>query len=122
MSNIDSGCAEHVGCAQVMLQDGSVQPLSPALRGKANEVVNHMAEKALRCLAFAQKTDDLGALLLCTHTPVGSLSCLSGLHLECLSESQCIVLFWHHSYSNDSQSCASGLCTSSIATAAAAVH
>ena len=51
-----------------MLQDGSVQPLSPALRDKANEVVNHMAEKALRCLAFAQKTDDLGALLLCTQS------------------------------------------------------
>lgn len=111
MSNIDSSCAEHVGCAQVMLQDGSVQPLSPALRDKANEVVNHMAEKALRCLAFAQKTDDLGALLLCTHTPASSLSCLSGLHLECIYESQCITLFWHHSCSNTSQSRASELYT-----------
>ena len=44
-----------------MLQDGSVQPLSPALRQKAMQAINHMAEKALRCLAFAQKTD-LGEL------------------------------------------------------------
>ena len=44
-----------------MLQDGSVQPLSPALRTKATQSINHMAAKALRCLAFAQKTD-LGML------------------------------------------------------------
>lgn len=42
---------------QVMLQDGSVQPLSPALRAKATQTINQMALKALRCLAFAQKTD-----------------------------------------------------------------
>ena len=47
---------------QVMSQDGRVQPLSPALRAKATQTINHMAEKALRCLAFAQKTD-LGTLL-----------------------------------------------------------
>ena len=44
-----------------MLQDGSVQPLSPALRAKATQTINQMALKALRCLAFAQKTD-LGML------------------------------------------------------------
>ena len=48
-------------CVQVMLQDGSVQPLSPALRAKATQTINQMALKALRCLAFAQKTD-LGML------------------------------------------------------------
>ena len=41
---------------QVMLQDGSVQPLSPDLRAKATQTINRMAVKALRCLAFAQKT------------------------------------------------------------------
>lgn len=50
---------------QVMLQEGRVQPLSPALRAKATQTINHMAGKALRCLAFAQKTD-LGIL----HTAV----------------------------------------------------
>ncbi len=52
--------------AQVMLQDGSIQALTPTLRAKATETVNAMSEKALRCLAFAQKTDDLGTMLLCT--------------------------------------------------------
>lgn len=55
--------------AQVMLQDGSIQALTPTLRAKATETVNAMSEKALRCLAFAQKTDDLGTMLPCTsHT------------------------------------------------------
>ena len=52
--------------AQVMLQDGSIQALTPTLRAKATETVNAMSEKALRCLAFAQKTDDLGTMLHCT--------------------------------------------------------
>ncbi len=52
--------------AQVMLQDGKIQALTPTLRAKATEIVNSMSEKALRCLAFAQKTDDLGTMLLCT--------------------------------------------------------
>ena len=39
-----------------MLQDGTVQPLSPDLRAKATQTINQMAHKALRCLAFAQKT------------------------------------------------------------------
>lgn len=43
-----------------MLQDGGVQPLTPANRDRAAEVINQMAAKALRCLAFAQKTDQLG--------------------------------------------------------------
>ena len=49
------------GVMQVMLQDGRVQPLSPDLRAKATQTINQMALKALRCLAFAQKTD-LGML------------------------------------------------------------
>ncbi len=52
--------------AQVMLQDGRIQALTPTLKAKATEIVNAMSEKALRCLAFAQKTDDLGTMLLCT--------------------------------------------------------
>lgn len=51
---------------QVMSQDGRVQALSPALRAKATQTINHMAGKALRCLAFAQKTD-LGILHTTAH-------------------------------------------------------
>ncbi|DBA90070.1 TPA: hypothetical protein ACH3X2_004332 [Trebouxia sp. C0005] len=58
------GAAEYMlnRCSKVMLQDGRIQALTPTLRAKATETVNAMSKKALRCLAFAQKTDDLGDL------------------------------------------------------------
>ena len=67
--------AEHVWHMQVMQQDGSVRPLTPELKAKATQMVNHMAERALRCLAFAQKTDQLGR-------PLCRCLCKSRCHLS----------------------------------------
>ncbi len=103
--------------AQVMLQDGRIQALTPTLRAKATETVNAMSEKALRCLAFAQKTDDLGTMLLCTsctELPCSSLWChisalLGPLHfiskllhsIKLVSDTQHILLFMLHSALHD---------------------
>ena len=61
-----------------------MQPLSPALRAKATQTINHMAEKALRCLAFAQKTD-LGNIaahkMLCVAGQL-NVDCTFYLHLR----------------------------------------
>lgn len=53
-------------CHRVLLPDGSVAPLTPTLRKAVLSQVEAMAEKALRCLALAQKvrTSHL-------HTPAG---------------------------------------------------
>ncbi len=105
--------------AQVMLQDGSIQALTPTLRAKATETVNAMSEKALRCLAFAQKTDDLGTMLLCTSyieppcrpvwCQISALLSSSSLHLKddklhrtkLVSNTQHILLFILHSALHD---------------------
>ncbi|KAL3130923.1 Calcium-transporting ATPase, endoplasmic reticulum-type [Trebouxia sp. C0009 RCD-2024] len=72
------GAAEYMlnRCSKVMLQEGRVQPLSPALRAKATQTINHMAGKALRCLAFAQKTDlgDLSSYDGAQHPAHGQLT------------------------------------------------
>ncbi len=101
--------------AQVMLQDGSIQALTPTLRAKATETVNAMSEKALRCLAFAQKTDDLGTMLFGTSyiellcrpvwCQISALLSPSSLHLKddkmlqsikLVSNTQHILLFILH--------------------------
>lgn len=48
-------------CMQVMLADGAVVALEPALRSRLQASIDQMAGGALRCLAFAVK-DDLGEL------------------------------------------------------------
>lgn len=52
-----TGC----GCSQVMLSDGSVVDLSSDTREKIAAAIEAEADQALRCLAFASKSD-LGAL------------------------------------------------------------
>jgi len=58
------GAAECVleRCSKVMLSDGSTAPLDAKCRGHLAATVEDMASRALRCLAVAQKTSDLGEL------------------------------------------------------------
>ena len=50
---------------QVMLEDGKVVPLEGSLKQRILKDVDSMAERALRCLAFAQKV----LLAPCTRSP-----------------------------------------------------
>ncbi len=46
-----------MGASQVLLADGRRVPLTAAAKKKYQAEVDTMAASALRCLAFAQKTD-----------------------------------------------------------------
>lgn len=61
---------------QALLADGSVVPLTEEARAAIMERVDAMASDALRCLAFAQKTDlgEFAAYDGDTHHPVRPLS------------------------------------------------
>lgn len=44
-------------CNRCMMPDGSVVPMTPAIRSGIEEEISRMASSALRCLAIAHKTD-----------------------------------------------------------------
>lgn len=51
------GAAECVleRCNRCMLPDGSIVPITPAIRSSIEEEISRMASEALRCLAIAHK-------------------------------------------------------------------
>ena len=58
------GAPEHVleRCVAVLLPDGSEAPMSAATRKRVADATSAMSKQALRCLAFARKTEGLGDL------------------------------------------------------------
>lgn len=103
---------------QALLADGSVVPLTEEARAAIMERVDSMASDALRCLAFAQKTD-LGKLAAYdgdTRHPVSQkpcrVSCCDAMQLPgsrlCSQVPMCCM--WWHVVECFSVSCLTGGC------------